>query len=115
MGLFGKKKEKTESCCCGGNCDAQSMEKAKEAQQQGAFIKVLGTGCAKCNELEANVKAALEELEMDTAIDHVADFAQIAAYGVMSTPALVVDGKVVAYGKVLKKDEVVKILQKVIV
>ena len=58
------------------------------------------------NELEANVKEALAELGMNTTIDHVTDFAQIAAYGVMSTPALVGDGKVAAYGKVLKKDEV---------
>ncbi len=50
---------------------------------------------------------------MDSAIEHVTDFAQIAAYGVMSTPALVIDGKVVSYGKVLKTDEVVSILQKV--
>ena len=49
---------------------------------------------------------------MDTEIDHVTDFAQIAAYGVMTTPALVVDGKVVSFGKVLKKEEVVQILQK---
>jgi len=55
----------------------------------------------------------LKELEMDTTIDHVTDFTQIAAYGVMTTPALVVNGKVVSFGKVLKKDEVVKILQKV--
>ena len=75
-------------------------------------LKVLGSGCVKCNQLEANVKAALEQLEMDTTIEHVTDFAQIAAYGVMSTPALVVDGKVVAYGKVLKVEEVVKILEK---
>lgn len=50
---------------------------------------------------------------MDTTIDHVTDFSKIAAYGVMTTPALVVDGRVVSYGKVLKTDEVVKILQKV--
>lgn len=49
---------------------------------------------------------------MDTEIDHITDFTQIAAYGVMSTPALVVDGKVIAYGKVLKTEEVVKLLQK---
>ena len=50
---------------------------------------------------------------METAIDHVTDFAQIAAYGVMTTPALVVDGKVVSYGKVLKKDEAKVLIQKV--
>ena len=65
------------------------------------------------NQLEAATKAALSQLGMDTTIDHVTDFAQIAAYGVMTTPALVVDGKVVSFGKVLKTDEVVKVLQKV--
>ena len=115
MALFGKKnkEEKTSSCCCGGNCDAESMAKAEKAKTEGASVKVLGSGCAKCNQLEIATKAALEQLGMDTTIDHVTDFTQIAAYGVMSTPALVVDGKVVFYGKVLKTEEVVKILQKV--
>ena len=115
MGLFGgkNKKEETSSCCCGGNCDCEIMEKAETAKREGASVKVLGTGCAKCNQLEAATKAALEQLGMDATIDHVTDFAQIAAYGVMTTPALVVDGKVVSLGKVLKTEEVVKILQKV--
>lgn len=115
MSLFGKKdkNEKTAGCCCGGNCDAQSMAQAEMAKTEGANVKVLGSGCAKCNQLEAATKEALMLLGMDAAIDHVTDFAQIAAYGVMSTPALVVDGKVVSYGKVLKTEEVVKILQKV--
>lgn len=86
--------------------------KGRNCETEGAGIKVLGTGCAKCNALEAATKAALEKLGMDTTIDHVTDFSQIAAYGVMTTPALVVDGKVVSYGKVLKTDEVVKLLQK---
>ena len=49
---------------------------------------------------------------METSIDHITDFAQIAAYGVMTTPALVVDGKVVSYGKVLKADEAKALIQK---
>jgi small redox-active disulfide protein 2 len=106
-------KEETKSCCCGGNCDTESMAKAETAKSEGAGVKVLGSGCAKCNQLEEATKAALEQLGMDTTIDHVTDFSQIAAYGVMATPALVIDGKVVSYGKVLKTDEVVKILQKV--
>jgi small redox-active disulfide protein 2 len=89
------------------------MEKAKKAKTGGTSVKILGSGCAKCNQLEAATKAALQQLGMDTTIDHVTDFSQIAAYGVMTTPALVVDGKVVSYGKVLKTEEVVKILQKV--
>jgi len=50
---------------------------------------------------------------MNTAIEHVRDYAQIAAYGVMSTPALVVDGKVVSFGKVLSKDEVIRLVRTV--
>ncbi len=115
MALFGKRKEKEEqkpsSCCC-GNCDSDSMEQAEKARSEGAWVKVLGSGCAKCNALEAAAKAALEQLGMSTSIEHVTDFAKIASYGVMSTPALVVDGKVVSYGKVLKTEEVVAILQK---
>jgi len=115
MALFRKKnkKEETGSCCCCGNCNAESMAQAETAKSKGAGVKVLGSGCTKCNQLEAATKAALEQLGMDTKIDHVTDFSQIAAYGVMTTPALVIDGKVVSYGKVLKTDEVVKILQKV--
>lgn len=113
--LFGKKNRKEEkaSCCCKGNCDAASMAEAENAKTEGSSVKVLGSGCTKCNQLAAATKAALEQLGMDTTIDHVTDFSQIAAYGVMTTPALVVDGRVVSYGKVLKTDEVVKILQKV--
>lgn len=88
------------------------MQLAESVKNKGAGIKVLGSGCAKCNQLEAATKEALSELGMDTTIDHVTDFAQIAAYGVMTTPALVVEGKVVSYGKVLKKDEVISLLQK---
>ena len=112
MSLFGKKKVETKSCCCGGNCTPESMAQAETAKA-ATGVKVLGSGCAKCNALEEAARAALAELGMDTAINHVTDFTQIAAYGVMTTPALVVDGKVVSYGKVLKKDEVAKLIQKV--
>lgn len=109
---FGKKKEEKSCCCSSNNCNNQTMAQAEIDKTAGSRIKVLGSGCTKCNELAANTEAALAELGMDTTIDHVTDFAQIAAYGVMSTPALVVDGKVVSLGKVLKKEEVVKILEK---
>ncbi|HCR82813.1 MAG TPA: thioredoxin family protein [Lachnospiraceae bacterium] len=113
MGLFRKKKEEKKSgCCCEGNCNAETMAQAQTAKSEGASIKVLGSGCSKCNQLESATKAALEQLGMDTTIDHVTDFTQIASYGIMTTPALVVDGKVVSLGKVLKTEEVVKILQK---
>lgn len=107
MGLFGKKKEAAKSCC---GCSADQMKAAEERKSESG-VKVLGSGCAKCNALEAAAREALLELGMDAAIDHVTDFAQIAAYGVMTTPALVVDGKVISYGKVLKKDEVQKLIR----
>lgn len=112
MSLFGKKKEDPKEARCGGACKSGTTAKAEAAKTSGASVKVLGSGCAKCNALEAAAKEALAELGMSTAIDHVTDFAQIASYGVMSTPALVVDGRVVSFGKVLKKDEVKTILQK---
>lgn len=102
MGLFGNKNKKKEINLSENNHDTESCN---------ARVKVLGSGCDKCNKLEKATIEALEQLGMDTTIDHVTDFAQIAAYGVMQTPALVIDGKVVSYGKVLKADEVVKILQ----
>jgi|LSQX01.1.fsa_nt_gb small redox-active disulfide protein 2 len=111
----GKKNKngKTPPCCYGDSCDTFAKAKAEGPKTEGASVKVLGSGCVKCNQLEAATKAALEQMGMDTTIDHVTDFAQIAAYGVMTTPALVVDGKVVSYGKVLKTDEVIKILQRI--
>lgn len=111
MGLFSKK-EKTTSCCCGGSCTPETMARA-EAGKTSAGIKVLGSGCSKCNALEHTVREALAELGMAAEIDHVTDFAQIAAYGVMTTPALLVDGRVVSYGKVLKKDEAKALIQKI--
>ena len=113
MALFGKKKEEPTTCDCGGNCNSDTAAKTGSVNTGDASVKILGSGCAKCNQLEAATKTALEQLGMDARIDHVTDFSQIAAYGVMSTPALVVDGKVVSYGKVLKTEEVVQILQKV--
>lgn len=117
MALFGlgkkKKEDESSTTCCSRPLGAASVEKTAEEIQKVETVKVLGSGCAKCNQLEANVKAALEQLGMESNIEHVTDLSQIAAYGVMSTPALVVDDKVVAYGKVLKVEEAIKILEKV--
>lgn len=111
MSLFGFKK-KDQSCCCGENCTPEIM-KVTENEKTQRGVKVLGGGCAKCNQLEAATVEALIELGMDTTIEHVKDYEKIAVYGVMTTPALVVDGMVVSCGKVLKKDEVIKILKDV--
>lgn len=112
--IFGKRKEGTQekACRCRGSCDSETIQQAETAKSSSSAIKVLGSGCPKCNQLEAATKDALSELDMDTAVDHITDFVQIAAYGVMITPALVVNGKVVSYGKVLKKDKIIDILKK---
>jgi small redox-active disulfide protein 2 len=116
MGLFSKRNKDVEpaSCSCGGNCNSEAPASSVEENTkiEGTSVKILGSGCSKCNQLEAATKEALKKLDMDAAIDHITDFSQIAAYGVMTTPALVIDGKVVSYGKVLEIDEIIKILQK---
>lgn len=108
---FGKKQEekKTEKVC-GCSCGCSSAVRPSEASSS---IKVLGSGCAKCNALEQSVLEALAELGMEQTVDHVTDFTEIAAYGVMSTPALVVDGKVVSMGKVLSRDEAAEAIRRV--
>ena len=106
MGLFGKKKENT-SCCCGA-----SAAPAGTAASGSMKVEVLGSGCARCNQLEANTRAALDQLGIDATIGHVTDFTQIAAYGVMSTPALAIDGKVVSAGQVLTVAQAAELLQK---
>lgn len=65
-------------------------------------IKILGSGCPKCKKLEANVREALVNSGIDANIEHVTDFSEIVNYNIMSTPGLVVDGKVVSAGKLLK-------------
>ena len=73
-------------------------------------IEVLGTGCKKCNLLEAATKAAAEKLGIAYELTHVKDLSQIAAYGVMMTPALVIDGQVKSSGKVPSEAELTTLL-----
>ena len=75
-------------------------------------IKILGSGCKNCVTLKENTEIALKEVGMEAEIIKVTDFKDIMAYGVMSTPAMVVDEKVVSFGKVLKPKEITKILEK---
>lgn len=63
-------------------------------------IKILGPGCRNCATLEERTREAIADLSLDATITKVTDYAEIAAYGVMSTPALVIDDKVITTGKV---------------
>ncbi len=91
---FGKKEKKvTAPCACGNECEISDIEKAR--------VIVLGACCKKSSESFANVKTAVEELGIKEAVINIGDNAQIAKYGVMSTPALVIDSKVVCLGKLI--------------
>jgi small redox-active disulfide protein 2 len=114
---FGKKKETSccanaqpeakTSCCCGGQCEASETSEASNSR----FI-VLGACCQKSTETFSNVKQAVKELGFEDEVENIGDALEIAKYGVMQTPALVVDGKVVSYGKMLKVDDVKRIFSK---
>ena len=71
-------------------------------------IEILGSGCARCHGLRDNVHEALETLGKDAEVIDVTDIQQIMAYGVMATPALVIDGKVIAAGRLLSAEEAKK-------
>jgi small redox-active disulfide protein 2 len=74
-------------------------------------IEILGTGCAKCNALAESAKAAVESLGIEAQFEKVTEIKDIMSRGVMSTPALVVDGQVVSQGKALKPAEIAKLLK----
>lgn len=92
MALFGKKKE--------------------EAKGGIWRVRVLGTGCASCQALYENTKKAVQQMGLTVEAEYVTDLQKVMEYGVMSMPALVVNEKVVAMGKVLKPAEVEKLLHK---
>ena len=74
-------------------------------------IKILGTGCPKCKQLESNAKKAVEELKIKVDIEKVTDVGEIVDYGVMSTPAIVIDDKVKASGRIPTTEEIKKWLK----
>lgn len=73
-------------------------------------IKVLGTGCPKCELLYENVIKALEDLGLKAEVIKVKDLLQIASHGVLTTPGLIIDGKLVSQGRVLSVEEIKKLL-----
>jgi small redox-active disulfide protein 2 len=73
-------------------------------------IKILGSGCPKCKLLEANAKKAVEDLGKEVKITKVTDINDIIEFGVMSTPAIVIDDEVMSSGKVLTPEEIKDLL-----
>ena len=74
-------------------------------------IEILGTGCSKCKTLEENAKQALAKIGGFHEVKKVEDIVEIMNYGVMSTPALVVDGKVKSSGKLLSVEEILELIK----
>ncbi|MGB9715630.1 MAG: thioredoxin family protein [Thermodesulfovibrionales bacterium] len=75
-------------------------------------IQVAGPGCPRCHETEKNVREACSQLNLDADIQHVYDIKEIAKLGVIFTPAVIIDGKIVTSGKIPSVEELKKILSK---
>lgn len=99
MALFNFGKKMDLSCCY----IAESSIKS---------ITVLGSGCKACHALHESCKEAVAELGINIEVEYVTDMQKIASYGVMRMPALVINEKVVSMGKVLKKEDIIKLLKK---
>ena len=74
-------------------------------------LQILGTGCSKCKTLAANTAAAVQALGIEAQIEKVDRLEDIMKFGVMTTPALVVDGTVRCVGKILSPEEITKLIQ----
>lgn len=75
-------------------------------------IEILGMGCAKCRQLMVNAEKAVKDAGIQVEVIKVEDMNRIVGYGIMTTPALVVDGQVVSAGKLLSADEIGKLIGK---
>ncbi len=114
MALFGlgKKKESCgcagqeikTTCACGGQCGISDVKNAR-------FI-VLGACCKKSADTFANVKQAVAELGFADEVLNLGDAVEIAKFGVLQTPALVINSRVVSYGKLIQVDEAKKLIEK---
>lgn len=76
-------------------------------------IKVLGPGCKKCKQLEENVKEAVKKLDADSkySVTKIEDYAEMAKYGMMGTPGLIIDEKLISTGKVQSVSELIELLK----
>ena len=104
MSLFNRNKKVTSKCDCGEICSIGDIEKAR-------FI-VLGACCQKSKDTFENVKVAVREMGFDDEVLNIGDNLQIAKYGVMSTPALVIESKVFSSGKMLKVEDAKRLIEK---
>ena len=115
---FGKKKEekKAPACCCK---PVSGAEKAPAVECCGApvagicCVKVLGAGCKSCHTFYENTQAAVRSVGLAVEVEYITDIEKITDYGVMAMPAIVVNEKVVSAGRILKHEQVEKLLKKI--
>ncbi len=121
MSLFAKKKEEKKEaecgCSCGCGCDtAEVKETAASSTCCGekidgiCCIKVLGSGCKNCHTLYENAQEAVKAIGLNIEVEYITDLKKVMEYGVMSMPALVINEQVVSMGKVLKTEDLIRII-----
>lgn len=121
MALFGKKQEEEgKGSACAGDSGRPASEIPEITKgccpvvKDGIWcIKVLGSGCASCHALYENTKEAVQQMGLAVEAEYVTDLQKIMEYGVMSMPALIVNEKIAFMGKVLKSDDVEKLLRRI--
>ena len=117
MGIFKSKEDANHDskCACGGSChDSESKCScggACHGTEKIARIIVLGACCKKSEKMFKNTKDAVKNVGLDEEVKNIGDDIEIANYGVMQTPALVIDGKVVSVGKLLTVEQIEIILK----
>lgn len=101
-----------QSCFSSGAMPHYDLKAEADTEPKAqARILVLGANCPKCRALEQAVLRALDEMNANISVGHVTDYAEMAKFGVMSTPALVIDNRVVSAGRALNQTDVLRLLK----
>lgn len=108
MFSFRKKNQEKKPCCCCGN--GNKTVDNKKVVDEIKSIKVLGAGCKSCHQLYENTKKAALNIGLSIEVEYITDMQKVMKYGAMSMPVIVVNETVVSQGKVLKTEEVEKLL-----
>ncbi len=120
MSLFGKKKEekKEAECSCSCGCDSAKVKETTapstccgEKIDGICCIKILGSGCKNCHTLYENAKEAVKTAGLNVDVEYVTDLQKVMEYGVMQMPALVINEQVVSMGKVLRAEDIRKLIK----
>ena len=118
MSLFGKEKEEMEGTGCNCSCGTPDVQDTPTSSSccgkkvDGiCCIKVLGSGCKNCHALYENAQEAVKAAGLNVEVEYITDLQKVMEYGVMSMPALVINDRVISMGKVLKSEEIEKLIK----